>query len=305
MTTGKSIRLFLEDGTPGGLISAEIVNWTGSVVTAPRSDLARLIQRPEARGTGVYILVGDDQDKLGGEIAYIGEADDISKRLRQHAKDQDSGGKDFWLRAVIITSKDTNLTKAHVRYLESRLITIANQAQRMALVNSTAPSPPPLPEADISDMEFFIEQLKIVLPVLNLNILRTRTKTNVIENKDNNVQGNSPIFKLKIAKENITAQAQEIDGEFTVLEGSQARNNWVGKGTGYKLLREKLENDGSIKVPLTGNAIFIRDVVFASPSAAAGVITGRNANGRRAWKDTETGLRYGRWQDQALELDEV
>ena len=223
MTTGKSIRLFLEDGTPGGLISAEIVNWTGSVVTAPRSDLARLIQRPEARGTGVYILVGDDQDKLGGEIAYIGEADDISKRLRQHAKDQDSGGKDFWLRAVIITSKDTNLTKAHVRYLESRLITIANQAQRMALVNSTAPSPPPLPEADISDMEFFIEQLKIVLPVLNLNILRTRTKTNIIENKDNNVQGNSPIFKLKIAKENITAQAQEIDGEFTVLEGSQGR----------------------------------------------------------------------------------
>ena len=122
MSVGKSVRLFLADGTPGGLLTAEIMNWTGHVVAAPRSDLAALLQRPESKRTGIYILLGDDPNSLGGTLAYIGEGDDVSKRLYQHARPEDQGGKDFWDRAIVLTSKDTNLTKAHVRYLESRLI---------------------------------------------------------------------------------------------------------------------------------------------------------------------------------------
>ena len=178
MSDGRSIRLFLADGTPGGLLTAEIMNWTGHVVAAPRSDLAALLKRPETSRTGIYILLGyillgDDPESLGGTLAYIGEGDEVRTRLQQHARAEERGGKDFWGRAIVLTSKDANLTKAHARYLESRFITLAQEARRSRLINGTAPPTLPLPEADVSDMEYFIAQAKIILPVLGVNILRS------------------------------------------------------------------------------------------------------------------------------------
>ena len=313
MTTGKSIRLFLADGTPGGLLTAEIMNWTGHVVAAPRSDLAALLKRPEAGRTGIYILLGDDPNSLGGTIAYIGEGDDVSKRLYQHARPEDQGGKDFWDRAIVLTSKDTNLTKAHARYLESRLITLAQQANRVSLVNGTAPSPLPLPEADISDMEYFISQAKIVLPVLGVNLLRAVPTTPVAEQQGSGMTATlsvqSPLFELTLKKSGIAATAQEIDGEFTVFEGSTARSEWQGvEGHGYKRLREKLEEDGTLAPTNDGSfRRFTRNQVFASPSAAAAMVTGRSANGRVEWKVQGTGLSYGSWQSEGVDraLEEV
>lgn len=135
MSTGKPIRLLLADGTPGGLLTAEIMNGTCHVVASARSDLAALLKRPEAARTGIYILLGDDPDSLGGQKAYIAEVDDVSKRPYQHARSEDQNGKDFWDRAIVLTSKDTNLTKAHARYLESRRISLALQASRARLTN--------------------------------------------------------------------------------------------------------------------------------------------------------------------------
>jgi hypothetical protein len=86
VSVGRSIRVFLADGTPGGLLTAEIMNWTGHSVAAPRSDLAALLRRPETSRTGVYLLLGDDPETFGGTVAYIGEGDDVGTRLRQHAR---------------------------------------------------------------------------------------------------------------------------------------------------------------------------------------------------------------------------
>lgn len=312
MTTGKSIRLFLADGTPGGLLTAEIMNWTGHVVAAPRSDLAALLRRPEASRTGIYILLGDDPNSLGGTIAYIGEGDDVSKRLYQHARSEDQGGKDFWDRAIVLTSKDTNLTKAHARYLESRLITLAQQANRAVLVNGTAPPPLPLPEADISDMEYFVSQSKIVLPVLGVNLLRSVTMTQVPVQHGSTMTATiaqlSPVFELALKKSGIRATAQEVDGEFTVHEGSRARPEWAGADDGYKRLREKLQEDGTLAPSADGKSrAFTRNQVFASPSAAAAVVAGRSANGRVEWKVQGSGLSYGSWQSEGVDraLEEV
>lgn len=119
MSVGKQVRIYLVDGTPGGLVTAEIMNWTGHAIAAPRSDVAELLKRPEAHKTGIYVLLGDDPEATGGTAAYVGEGDEIATRLRQHARPESQGGKDFWDRVVIFTSKDANLTKAHARYLES------------------------------------------------------------------------------------------------------------------------------------------------------------------------------------------
>jgi hypothetical protein len=302
MSVGKSVRLFLADGTPGGLLTAEIMNWTGHVVAAPRSDLAQLLKRTEVARTGIYILLGDDPETLGGQLAYIGEGDDVGKRLYQHARSEESEGKDFWDRAIVLTSKDTNLTKAHARYLESRLIALASEANRARLTNSTAPSPITLPEADVSDMEYFIAQAKIVLPVLGVNILRSTTTVPFDAAAGTQVPADSPVFELKLASEGIRATAQEVDGEFTVRVGSTARSAWVGTTGGYEQLRGKLEADATL-VPSDGSKTmqFASDHVFASPSAAAAVVLGRSANGRDAWKVPGSRMSFGAWQARLLE----
>ncbi|WP_208544592.1 GIY-YIG nuclease family protein [Rathayibacter sp. VKM Ac-2759] len=149
---GKQMKLFLVDGTPRGLTTAEITNWTGHVLSARRSDLAEPLKREEAERTGVYRLLGEDEGALGETRCYIGEADVVATGLRSHVRD-----KPFWNQVVVITSKNTNLTKSHGKYLESRLIELGTQAGRVTLANGCAPPMPRLPEANASDMEYFLK----------------------------------------------------------------------------------------------------------------------------------------------------
>lgn len=123
---GTSIRLFLQKGEAKSLRIAEIINWTGKAVAAPRTELNELMQRDESKQSGVYILFGTDPD-TNEPIAYIGEAEVIRDRLKQHRDNRD---KDFWLQVIIFVSKDENLTKAHIRYLERRIIEEASKEQR-------------------------------------------------------------------------------------------------------------------------------------------------------------------------------
>jgi len=310
---GKQIRLFLADGSPGGLLTAEIMNWTGHVVAAPRSELPALFLRPEVKRTGIYLLLGDDPESAGRQLVYIGEGDDVSKRLYQHARDP---SKDFWDRAVVLTNKDLNLTKAHARYLESRFITLATLAGRSRLHNATAPEPVALPEADRSDMEYFVSQAQIILPVLGINTLRITSSSaqevgsasgrSVIVPVEQAARsdvtgGTSPVFVLEHKKSRARALAQEIDGEFTVRAGSLAAPAWTGNESGYKKLRQRLEFE-AVLVPSAGDKTmtYPRDHVFASPSAAAAVTIGRSANGRREGSVEATGQGYGAWQEEQL-----
>jgi hypothetical protein len=249
MSRGRSIRLFLADGTPGGIVTAEIMNWTGHVMVAPRSRLAELVQRQEACRTGIYILSGIDPEGGLKPLIYIGETDNVGKRLAQHNKDNT---KEFWDQTCTITSKDQNLTKAHVRYLESRIIAIVGGAGRAKLVNGTAPDYGLLPEGDLADMDYFVEQLRIVLPVLGMDFLKesgaafvevvqpqastmpsvpittegvhfenARTSTTTYRPSSGGIE--SPMFELRDARVGLIANAVEVDGEMVVLKGSQAR----------------------------------------------------------------------------------
>lgn len=283
------------------------MNWTGHVVAAPRSDLAKLTKRPEASRTGIYLLLGEDPDSVGGMVAYIGEGDDVSRRLYQHSRPEEQGGKDFWERAILLTSKDSNLTKAHARYLESRFIALATEAKRARLVNGTAPGQQPLPESDISDMEYFISQAQIVLPVLGVNIFRTTKPAKKSISPVTEVAAESgtesPIFEIVSKKHGIHAQAREIDGEFTVLEGSMVRKQWISTAAHtYEQLVPKLKQTGVVVDSDDGQtARFTQDYVFASPSAAAAVVHGRTANGRTEWRIPNGGINFGQWQTLGVE----
>jgi len=158
-----TIKLFLPDGDAKGLRTAEISNWTGKALAAPRTEVDRLVARDECEKAGVYVLTGTDP-ATNTPHAYIGEAEIIRDRLKQHK------GKEFWVSAIVFVSKDENLTKAHVRYLESRLLSEAAKVGRFTLEQNQA-SGSKLPESDREDMEVFLSRIRQLLPVLGSDLL--------------------------------------------------------------------------------------------------------------------------------------
>ena len=310
---GRTLKLFLVDGEPNGLLTAEIMNWIGHVITGPRSRLGELILRPEGRRTGIYFLIGPDKGSGIGSQVYIGETDDIAQRLTSHNRPEEKGGRDFWEKVCVVTSKDANLTKGHVKYLESRLIRIAQQATRSELLNSTNPGYDNLPEADISDMEFFLEQIRILLPVLGFDFLRQTPKANPTRNESAQIATLSPqiaittpqvspIFLGNLKKHEITAKGQEINGEFVVFKGSRTRFDWEGADGTYKPLFRELVRIGVLGATSDPrHREFTRDYAFSSPSAAAAVVTGRPANGRTHWISEGANETYATWQERRLD----
>lgn len=304
---GKQVRLFLVDGKPGGLMTAEIGNWTGHVLRGKRLELGEIRKRIEASRTGIYILFGSNAE--GDNVAYIGESDNVGKRLVDH-----DSKKDFWDEVAIITSKDANLTSAHVRYLESRLVRIAKTVGRVSLENVQGPTGgAELPEADASDMDYFIEQVRILMPVLGYDIFRGRAASVPERSTKTAGQGtlgledmavDSPQFRLRTSK-GVDAQAQVIDGEFTVLEGSvvSAAMRSSGKqseSTARQFENRSLQHGELMKsaVPLENGSLarLTKDLVYSSPSAAASVVLGRaSSNGRIEWV-AESGMSYGTWE---------
>jgi len=162
---GKSIRIYLADGTPLGIRHAEVVNWTGQAIVVPRHRLSELRDWEQSQRPGVYFLFGEDPATLE-DLAYIGESENVFDRLRQH-----STAKEFWREAVFFTSKDENLTKSHVKFLEARLIEQAIKAQRWALENGNVPALASLPRADRDAMDEFLGPLRLLLRALGFTIL--------------------------------------------------------------------------------------------------------------------------------------
>ncbi|MEA2165645.1 MAG: hypothetical protein QOK37_3772 [Thermoanaerobaculia bacterium] len=266
-----TIKLFLPFGDPQRLRTAEISNWNGKGVAAPRTDLAELLKRDECSQSGVYLLAGTEPE-TGDTACYIGEAEVIRERLRQHK------AKDFWINSFIFISKDENLTKAHVRYLEGRLIADAKAAGRVQVLNGQA-SGARLPESDREDMEVFLSKIRQLLPVLGSDILTPLIAPPPLHDSEQ-------ILFCEI--KGLKAQGRRTPGGFLVFEGSEAVVDTRPSAPvrhGFVLeLRQDLIKTGVLV--LAGDRYrFTRAIEFSSPSTAAGVIQGGSANGLTAWRN--------------------
>jgi len=293
---GRTIQLFLVDGVPGGLIIASIHGWTGGVLVASQSTFGRLLARPEVDRTGIYILYGPDPKDALGMRAYIGEADSVRERI-----DRSAGDRGFWETAIVVTTSDEALTKGHVRYLEARLIEMTRAAGRVVLDNGQEPLAERrrLPEADRANMEAFLANLKVILPVIGLDLLKPRPKIVVASfvAADAAVAAQTR-FELR-HRSGIHALAVEEDGEFIVLAGSQALKDAGYTSNAYADLKGELISKGVLIAPDTGGPYnFTQPYAFKSPSAASAVILDRNSNGRTEWKVVGSKLSYHEWQEE-------
>ena len=271
MARPTSIRIFLTDGTPDGIRVVEKSNWTGRAVVGSRSQLAGALERDELGRPGVYVLAGSDED--GESRLYIGEADVLRSRRRSHA-----GHRDFWTWFVAFAAADESLNKAHVRYLESRLLELAKTANQWVVENSAAPNQPPMSEADRADADWFLAEMLLIYPILGID---------AFEAAATDPAPDSRAEALAMTGRGVDARGRETKDGFVVLAGSRARiqetdsaKAWLKDRRQQLLARGVIEDDGS-------HYIFTQDYRFTSPSAAAAVLAGGSANGRKARKTAD------------------
>lgn len=293
MTRGRSLELFFVNGAPDGILTAEVFNWTGHVISAPRVQLKEALARQHARQTGVYLLLGEND---GEALAYVGEGENVADRIKNH-----DANKDWWDRVVIVTTAADSLHKAHARYLEARLIEKARQIRSLPLENGYTPARASLSEAAQANMEEFLDTLGIVLPAIGVSIFENRIRPDTVVSSAERDLGNQR-FQLATPKHNIEAFAELRNSEFVVLEGSRARHIWAGAGEhdfGYRQLHTDLVRSGIIDVS-SQPGVFTQNYAFNSPSAAAAVVNGRPANGRTEWKTADTKITLKAWEAAQL-----
>ena len=267
-----SLRIFVADGDPDGLRIVDKSNWIGKALVFPRALLPQVKARPELAQTGVYLLMGPRPDGEG-DMLYVGEGDPIRPRLERHYAE-----KDFWTRAIGFTTGSAGqLNKAHVQFLESRLIALARAAKRMPLDNANQPAEPSLSEADRAEMEVFLAHMLGMLPVLGVHAFEQAPKAPAAKA--------GPALTCK--GKGVQATGYEASQGFVVRAGSQAVADSVPSMAlhvrGMYDLRQELISNGVLAMQV-GLYQFTQDYSFSSPSTAAAVVLGRSANGRIEWK---------------------
>ncbi|MFN3641086.1 MAG: GIY-YIG nuclease family protein [Flavobacterium sp.] len=271
MKFGKTIKIFLIDGDPNGRMSCELSNWSGKAYKIPRIKVKDCSDRDDLTSTGVYLLFGKDND--GKDQVYIGEAESILKRLNQQLT-----SKDFWNETIVFISKDENLNKAHIKYLENRLHEIAKSANRYKVDNSIIPTQSSISESDRAEMEEFIEYIKMLVNTLGHKVFD--------EKREFKPKQKQATFFIKAAR-GADGQGEPSSDGFVVFKGSKAAATIVNSMTpNFITYRQKLIDEGVLAD--RGEYLeFTDDYIFSSPSTAAVIVMGRNANGLTEWKSKD------------------
>jgi len=269
---GKTIKLFLIDGEPNGRMTCELSNWTGKAYRIPRILVKESADRDELKNPGIYLLFGKNEE--GKQIVYIGEAEIIFDRLKQHLSQ-----KDFWNEVITFISKDENLNKAHIKYLENRLFEKAQKTNRYILDNNSTPTKSSISESDRAEMEEFIENIKLLTNTLGHKVFEEIRETKTIK------QERQKTFELKAAR-GANAKGIPTSSGFVVFKDSEIATSTVNSLTeSFRKLRDKII-DEKIVIEKDKKLVFSKDFEFSSPSTAAVMVMGRNANGLTEWKLT-------------------
>ncbi len=275
MAYGKTIEMFLVDGTADGIVTAELSNWNGKAIKIPRTEVAGC-GRDDVTGVGVYFLFCEEED--GASSVYIGEAENILQRLKQHLQDHQSGKEQYyWNTAVAFVGRDLN--KALIRYLENRLVQDAKECGNDKLLTKNTFKGTVLKESQIASMEEFVANIKTLIGVLGYRVLTPApSATDATE-------------YLFCKSTSASAKGFASSGGFTVLKGSVISDHTVAsfetRGASYFKLRKRLEENGVVE-----DRVFQKDYEFNAPSAASAVVLGKTSNGNVDWK-TADGKKLG------------
>ncbi len=270
MPYGKTIELFLVNGTADSLITAELSNWNGKAIKIPRIELASCA-REDITQAGVYFLFCKEDD--GSDSVYIGEAENVRERLVQHLRDyQVDKEKFYWNTAVIFIGRDLN--KALIRYLENRFVEIARKCKRYLVLTKNTYRNTVMKESQIAVMEEFIDNVKVLINALGYKVLESLAQVESVTAKmDDEV--------LTLSTSTADATGKVTTEGFVVFEGATVNEKISQKSlsAGMQKLRQELFDSGKVKKLKT-----TEDLLFSSSSAAADFILGYRVSGPQMWK---------------------
>lgn len=284
MAFSKVIQMCIFDGNPNGRIMCELLNWNGRVYKIARNELLEFSKRDDSKNIGVYFLLGKDEDNI--ETVYIGETENMFNRLKQHLTDSE-----YWSDCIAVISKDNLLlNRAHVKYLENKFFSLAKESGRASVINKNTPMCSSVSECDEAMLQEFISYTKLLVNVLGYKIFDSVEESSVKQ------KNNQLYFYIKAAR-GADAKGVVVADGFAVLKGSKIASITVpSMASSLVQLRNSLIEKGIVDA----NCQFVRDHVFSSPSLAAAVVMGRNANGRTEWR-TENGKSLKNIEEENLE----
>ena len=267
---GKSIELFLVNGTADSIVTAELSNWNGKAIKIPRIEVLGC-RRPDLMEPGVYFLFCRDDDNDIDSV-YIGEAENVRDRLVQHLQDAAADReKYYWNTAVIFTGRDLN--KALIRYLENKLVEVARASKRYEVLTKNTFKNTILKESQIAAMDEFTDNIKILVNALGYKVLEPLLKKN---------EKDTGVGRLYIKTGNAYAEGQVTSEGFVVLAGARINEKTsvrsLAKGM-VKLRKKHMESERVEDLKTT------EDILFSSSSAAADLVLGYSASGPATWKD--------------------
>ena len=295
-TDALSVTLLFRDGRPNGIIQAEGSGWSGEVLAAPRTQIKEVLNEELSQRTGVYILIKDDEDK---PLIYVGEGECIGDRIREHRSK-----KDWWIKAIMITSVKKNFNISHAKFLEAHLIDKAKKAGNVQLDNTVSPRAPRLAGTDRPEAEAALRNLEFIFPALRHDYFLERRRTRADKHL---VCSEYTVFEIESQARGVRATAILVGGEFVVQRNSRASHAWTSTSDpdhSYSKLHSKLiENEVLIRDESNAREyrIFGDNYEFQSVSAAAAVVLGRPASGPSEWKVRGTGESYKAWENRTNE----
>ena len=270
---GRSIELFLANGTADSIVTAELSNWNGKAIKIPRIEVNDC-KREDIQEPGIYFLFCKDEDNDEDSV-YIGEAENVKERLVQHLRDAAAEKeKYYWNTAVIFIGRDLN--KALIRYLENRLVELAKSSNRFKVLTKNTYKNTVLKESQIAAMEEFLDNIKVLVNALGYKVLEPLRQVN-----SSGAKSDEDLLYLKTgAVEAVGAVTSE---GFVVLAGATINEKTSEKSLskGMAKLRKKHFDSGHIDANLKTTV----DILFSSSSAAADFVTGYSVSGPATWKD--------------------
>ncbi|MDW7661848.1 MAG: GIY-YIG nuclease family protein [Bacillota bacterium] len=280
---GKSINLYLMDGTANGRIKCTLANWTGVAYKIPRTEIDRCKERNDLKQSGVYFLFGIS-DQTGDNVVYIGQAgarkngEGILYRLQKHKRNPE---KDYWTEAVVFTTSNNSFGPTEISYLENRFCKLATEAKRYLVKNGNDPTLGNITEEKESELEEFVDYAKIIMGTFGHKIFEPVVVNKPISIVDPSLTEKEPNLYLKTTKAN--ASGRRTNEGFVVFKGATL-STAPTKSCPDTISRLRKQHSERID----GNCVLLEDTLFGSPSAAAGFVTYSSANGLTMWA-TEDG----------------
>lgn len=274
----KSINLFLMDGEPTGRIKSTLANWTGVAYKIPRMAIDKCKDRVDLSQSGVYFLLGTEDER---DVVYIGQAgvrknnDGILCRLLEHKRNID---KSYWSEAIVLTTSNNSFGPTEISYLENRFYNIATEVSRVKVKNNVEPTAGNITEEKECELEGFIESAKILVGTLGYRFLEPLIMETTEENVDDNILYLTR--KSKKSGKEIKAMCRQTNEGFIVLKGSMIET--IDSASIPKWIQEKRK-----VMAVSNEGILLENVATNSPSYAACLVIGGHVNGPASWKNTQ------------------